>query len=397
MPDIAHELDPPSRLLLGPGPSNVHPRVSRALAAPVLGYLDPAWFTVMDETVALLRRVYGTENRVTFPISGTGTAGMEALLYNLLEPGDKAIIGVNGYFGDRLHQIALRAGAEVLPLRAPWGQPVDPERVRIALKENPGVSLVAVVHGETSTGVLQPLDRLGEIVRQYGALLLVDCVTTLGGEAVDIDANGIDAAYSCTQKALSCPPGLSPITLSERAWEKIARRKTPAQSWYLDLKLLAEYWLGNRTYHHTPPVAMIYALREGLRLVLEEGPEQRYARHRRNAAALRAGLAALGLPFIAADPYSLPTLTAVQPPAGVDEAALRAALRDRYGIEIGGGLGPLRGKAWRIGLMGVNATAANVLLVLTALEAVLAEAGYPVAPGAASAAARQVLAAAPSD
>lgn len=392
MIERVHDLDPPSRLLLGPGPSNVHPRVTRALSAPVVGYLDPAWFAVMDETVALLRRVYGTDNRVTFPISGTGTAGMEALLVNLIEPGDTVIVGVNGYFGDRIHQIARRAGADAVPLRAPWGQPIDPERVRIALKEHPAARLVAVVHGETSTGVLQPLDALGHIVREHDALLLVDCVTTLGAEAIDVDARLIDAAYSCTQKALGCPPGLAPITLGERAWEKVVRRKTPPNSWYLDLRLLADYWLDGRTYHHTPPASMIYALREGLRLVLEEGLERRTARHRQAAAALRAGLATLGLPFIAADDCWLPALTAVQLPDGLDDAAIRAALRDRYGIEIGGGLGPLRGKAWRIGLMGTNATAANVLLVLAALEAVLAEAGYPVEPGAATAAAARALA-----
>jgi alanine-glyoxylate transaminase/serine-glyoxylate transaminase/serine-pyruvate transaminase len=389
--DSFRDLDPPSRLLLGPGPSNVHPRVTRALTAPVVGYLDPAWFAVMDETVTLLRRVYGTENRVTFPISGTGTAGMEALLFNLIEPGDKVLVGVNGYFGDRLHQIARRAGGDVIPLRAMWGQPIDPERVRIALKENPGVTLVAVVHGETSTGVLQPLEALGRIVREYEALLVADCVTTLGGEAVDVDAWLVDAAYSCTQKALGCPPGLSPLTVGERAWAKIERRASPAQSWYLDLKLLAEYWLGTRTYHHTPPAAMVYALREGLRVVLEEGLEQRYARHRTNAAALRAGLETLGLPFIAAEGCWLSTLTAVQIPETIDDTAIRGQLRDRYNIEIGGGLGPLRGKAWRIGLMGYGATATNVLLVLAALETVLREAGYPVERGAASAAAAAVL------
>ncbi|GIW06503.1 MAG: alanine--glyoxylate aminotransferase [Dehalococcoidia bacterium] len=391
MTNLLPDLDPPARLLLGPGPSNVHPRVTRALSAPVVGYLDPAWFTVMDETAALLRQVYGTENRVTFPISGTGTSGMEALLVNLIEPGDKVIVGLNGYFGDRIHQIALRAGADVIPVRALWGQPIDPERVRIALKEHPGVALVAVVHGETSTGVLQPLERLGRIVREHDALLLADCVTTLGGEAVTVDAWLVDAAYSCTQKALGCPPGLSPITVGPRAWAKIERRKTPPQSWYLDLRLLAEYWLGGRAYHHTPPAPMIYALREGLRIVLEEGLQQRSTRHRTNAAALRAGLATFGLPFVAAEDCWLPALTAVQIPDTVDDAAIRTTLRDRYNIEIGGGLGPLRGKAWRIGLMGYGSTAANVLLVLAALEAALAEAGYPIQPGAAVEAAARRL------
>jgi alanine-glyoxylate transaminase/serine-glyoxylate transaminase/serine-pyruvate transaminase len=357
----------------------------------VVGYLDPAWFSVMDETVALLRQVYQTTNRVTVPISGTGTAGMEALLFNLIEPDDQVVVGVNGYFGDRIHQIALRAGAEVFPLRAPWGEPISPGRVRIALREHPQVRLVALVHAETSTGVLQPLEEIAEIVHQHGALLLVDCVTSLGGVPVLCDAWGIDAAYSCTQKALSCPPGLSPVTLSERAWERVSRRKRAAQSWYLDLKLLVEYWLGNRTYHHTPPAAMIYALREGLRLVLEEGIEQRVARHRHLAEALWAGLEALGLPCLATPPHRLPTLTTVLVPEHLDEARVRATLRDRFNLEIGGGLGPLRGKVWRIGLMGAGATPANLLLLLSALETALAAEGYPLQPGAAVAAAARVL------
>ncbi|MFN8535379.1 MAG: alanine--glyoxylate aminotransferase family protein [Dehalococcoidia bacterium] len=393
MTSSIRDLDIPSRILLGPGPSNVDPRVTRAMSAPVIGYLDPAWFAVMDETVALLRQVYGTENRMTFPLSGTGTSGMEALFYNLVEPGDRVIVGLNGYFGDRMLQIAQRAGADVIPVRAMWGEPIDPERVRIALKENPGVSLVAVVHGETSTGVLQPLDGLGRVVREYDALLMADCVTTLGGEAVDVDARLIDAAYSCTQKALGCPPGLSPITVGERAWAKINARRTPAQSWYLDLKLLGDYWLGGRTYHHTPPASLIYGLREGLRIILEEGTEQRYARHQRNAEALQAGLDRFGLPFIAADGCRLPALTAVQLPDTLDDAKVRTLLRDRYNLEIGGGLGPLRGKAWRIGLMGFGSTATNVLLVLAALETALAGEGYPVQPGQAVEAAARRLAA----
>ncbi len=345
----------------------------------------------MDNTAALLRQVYQTENRVTFPLSGTGSSGMEALLYNILEPGDEVIIGVNGFFGDRMLEMAHRCGATPVPIRAVWGDPIQPARVKIAFNEHPNAKAVAIVHAETSTGVLQPLEEIGQIVRDHGALLIADCVTSLGGVQIDADARLIDAAYSCTQKCLGCPPGLSPITVNDRAWAKITARKRPAQGWYLDLKLLNEYWFGSRAYHHTPPASMIYGLQEGLRVVLEEGLAARQDRHVRNGEALQAGVQAMGLALLANETCRLPMLTTVSVPNDVDDARVRGRLRDQWNIEIGGGLGAMRGQAWRIGLMGAGSTAANVLLLLSALEEALRAEGLPVEAGVGAAAAAEVL------
>src|SRR5579871_4982013 len=289
------EFAPPERILLGPGPSLVHPRVLRAMAAPLLGHLDPAFVAMMDEVKAMLRTVFGTENALTIPISGTGSAGMEACVVNLVEPGDEIVVGVNGVFGGRLAEVAERAGAVVRRIEAPWGRVIRAEQVEAALSATKRPKLVALVHAETSTGAWQPLEDVARLAREHDALLLADCVTSLGGVPVEVDAWGVDAAYSGTQKCLSCPPGLSPVTLSARAVEKLAARKSKVQSWYLDLTMLRQYWGQERFYHHTAPINMLYGLHEALRLVLEEGLAARFARHRLNHAALVAGLEAMGL------------------------------------------------------------------------------------------------------
>jgi alanine-glyoxylate transaminase/serine-glyoxylate transaminase/serine-pyruvate transaminase len=386
------EFLPPRRLLLGPGPSQVHPRVLQAMAAPLLGHLDPAFLAMMEEVKAMLRVVFGTQNALTIPISGTGSAGMEACIVNLVEPGDGVIVGVNGVFGGRMSEVAERAGATVERVEAPWGTVIQAERIEAALRRTPRAKLVAIVHAETSTGAWQPLADIGRLAREHDALFLVDCVTSLGGAPVDVDALGIDAAYSGTQKCLSCPPGLSPITMGQRALDAMARRKTKVQSWYLDLALLAQYWGSERVYHHTAPISMNYALRESLRLVLEEGLEARYVRHLRNHHALAAGLEALGLSLASEAGHRLPMLNAVTVPAGVDEARVRGRLLADDGIEIGGGLGPMKGVVWRIGLMGESSRPEHVLTVLAALESALRAEGRSVEPGVALAAAQHAWA-----
>jgi alanine-glyoxylate transaminase/serine-glyoxylate transaminase/serine-pyruvate transaminase len=383
----AGEFNPPDRLLLGPGPSQVHPRVLRAMSAPLIGHLDPAFVQMMEDVKDLLRVVFATKNPLTIPISGTGSAGMEACLVNLLEPGDEFVVGVNGVFGTRMAEVAERAGAVVRRVEAPWGKIVRPEQFEAALKNATKPKLVAVVHAETSTGAWQPLPEIATLAHDHGALMLADCVTSLGGVPVLTDEWGIDAAYSGTQKCLSCPPGLSPITFSPRAVDVVKARKTKVQSWYLDLSLLAQYWGEERVYHHTAPITMNYALREALRLVVEEGLEARYARHRRNHEALAAGLAPLGLALAAEAGHRLPMLNAVTVPDGVDEAKVRGRLLTEHGIEIGGGLGPMKGKVWRIGLMGESSRRASVLSVLAALEDALGAVGQPVRRGAGVAAA----------
>jgi alanine-glyoxylate transaminase/serine-glyoxylate transaminase/serine-pyruvate transaminase len=390
------QLNPSPRVLLGPGPSDAHPRVLSAMTTPLLGYLDPEFLEIMDETQELLRRAYQTSNALTFPISATGMAGMETCMVNLIEPGDRAVICVNGFFGQRMVEVAGRAGAAVATLERPWGEVFDLQQVReIVQKVRPKV--LGIVHAETSTGAWQPMEGLGALCREFDTLLLLDTVTSLGCVPVDLDGWGVDAAYSCSQKGLSCPPGLSPVSFSPRALEAIGRRKTKVQNWYFDLALLQRYWGPERVYHHTAPGSMIYALREGLRVLHEEGLAARWARHLRNHQALKAGLTALGLEYVAAEGHQLPQLNAVRIPAGVDDLAVRQRLLSEFGIEIGGGLGEYRGKVWRIGLMGYSSRPNNVLLVLAALEQCLAAQGVRVTPGAGVAAANKVYAASSSN
>jgi alanine-glyoxylate transaminase/serine-glyoxylate transaminase/serine-pyruvate transaminase len=386
------EFRPPARLLLGPGPSEVPARVLRAMSAPLLGHLDPAFIAMMEDVKALLRMVFGTTNELTIPISGTGSAGMEACLVNLLEPGDTFVVGVNGVFGTRMAEVAERAGARVVRVEAPWGRIVRAEQVEAALKNCERPKLVALVHAETSTGAWQPLAEAAQLAHDHGALFLADCVTSLAGVPVDVDALGIDAAYSGTQKCLSCPPGLSPITFGPRAVEVVTTRKTKVQSWYLDLSLLAKYWGEERVYHHTAPITMNYALREALRLVAEEGLAARYARHQLHHRALAAGLEAMGLALVSQAGHRLPMLNAVSVPDRVAEDKVRSCLLERHGIEIGAGLGPMKGKVWRIGLMGESCKRSSVLVVLSALEQALQAQGRAPAPGSGLAAAQAVYA-----
>jgi alanine-glyoxylate transaminase/serine-glyoxylate transaminase/serine-pyruvate transaminase len=369
----------------------VHPRVLAALATPLVGHLDPAFVALMEETKRMLRVVFGTTNELTIPISGTGSAGLEATIVNLVESGDEVVIGVNGVFGTRLSEVAARAGATVIAAEAPWGESVPPETIAEALAKAKKPRLVVLVHAETSTGVWQPLAEASRMAREHDALFVVDCVTSLGGCPVDVDRAGIDAAYSGTQKCLSCPPGLAPITFGPRAVARLRARTAKVQSWYLDLTMLEKYWGEERVYHHTAPISMNYALYEALRIVLEEGAEARYARHRRNHEALVAGLEALGLGMAVASGERLWMLNSVRIPAGVDDPAVRRALLEE-GIEIGGGLGPLKGQTWRIGLMGESSTAANVTRLLGALERILPRHGFACGSGVGVAAAERVYA-----
>jgi alanine-glyoxylate transaminase/serine-glyoxylate transaminase/serine-pyruvate transaminase len=386
------ELNPPVRLLMGPGPSNADPRVLRAMATPVIGHLDPAFLAIMDETMSWLRQVYQTTNHHTVPISATGSAGVETMLVNLLEPGDEVIVGIIGYFGQRLAEVASRTGARVRIIEAPFGEVIAPERFEEELKRRPA-KLVALVHAETSTGALQPVAEVAEIAHRYGALIAIDCVTSLGGLPVQIDEWGIDAAASCSQKCLGAPPGLSPVTFGPRAMEAVAKRKTKCQSWYLDLSLLFAYWgdgkANTRVFHHTGPISMIYAMREALRIVLEEGLEARFARHEKAHRAFVAGLEAMGLSLFTRGP-KLPMLNVVNIPDGIDDMAVRRRLLE-LNIEIAGGFGPLAGKTWRVGLMGVNAQPQPVITLLNSLEMALAEQGYGCERGAAAAAASAVF------
>lgn len=383
------QLTPPARVLLGPGPSDVHPRVLAAMTTPLLGHLDPAYLDIMNEVQGLLRQVYQTSNPLTFAVPGTGMSGMECCVVNLIEPGDSIVVCVNGFFGGRIAEIAARAGANVTTLERPWGEAFDQNQVRDVLaKARPKV--LGIVQAETSTGVRQPLDGLGQLCHEFDTLLLVDSVTALGCIPVEVDRWEIDAVYSCSQKGLGCPPGLAPVSFSPRAIAAIERRKAKVQSWYLDVTLLRRYWGEERFYHHTAPITMMYALREGLRIVLEEGLPQRFARHEKNHRALKAGLAALGLCYTAAEGFQLPQLNAVRIPVGADDLTTRKRLLGEFGIEIGGGLGDFKGKAWRIGLMGYGSRPNNVVLVLGALEQCLAAQGVKVTPGAGLAAANQV-------
>jgi alanine-glyoxylate transaminase/serine-glyoxylate transaminase/serine-pyruvate transaminase len=336
----------------------------------------------MDEVQQLLRDTFRTSNALTFAISGTGSAGMEAAVANVIEPGDTAVVGMNGAFGARLATMVERCGGRVLAVEVPWGSIIDPESLREALSKTRQVKLVALVHAETSTGVCQPLDGVSTLCRQHDALLLVDAVTSLGGMPVEVDAWGIDICYSATQKCLSCPPGLAPITISPRAFEAIRRRKSPCRSWYLDFRLVADYWTeGKRVYHHTAPVSMLYGLREALRLIHEEGLPARFARHRINSIALAAALSELGLSALPDDRHRLPMLTCLRLPDHIEDAPTRAVLLEEHGIEIGGGLGPLKGQVWRIGLMGESSQQAHVLTLLNAVEDVFARSGWLMDPG----------------
>jgi len=379
------DIDPGERILMGPGPSNVPPRVIQAMSAPCVGYLDPYFLSVMDETQSLLRFLFQTQNPLTIPVSGTGTAGMEACLANLVEPGQEVVVCVNGFFGSRMADIVRRLGGQLIGVDADWGRAIDPEVVQRAVQgRNP--KLIAVVHAETSTGVHQPLKELASVAHRSGALFLVDMVTSLGGIEVAVDRTGIDAAYSGSQKCISCPPGLAPISFSPAAMKALESRNGPVPSFYLDMSIVRSYWGAERKYHHTAPINMIYALREALRIIAEEGLEARFARHQLNHRALVAGIEAMGLVMLVPEPERLPTLNAIRIPEGVDDTRVRKALLDDFGIEIGGGLGDLRGKIWRVGLMGHTCRRKNVLMFLSALETVLKSEGIKVKTGAIEAA-----------
>jgi alanine-glyoxylate transaminase/serine-glyoxylate transaminase/serine-pyruvate transaminase len=369
----------------------VHPRVLQALSAPLLGHLDPAFLTVMNDVQQSLRPLFATTNPFTIAVSGTGSAGMEAAIVNIVEPGDAVIVGVNGVFGTRLATVVERCGGKAIKLEVPWGQVIPPDMIETALRRSSPVKAVVLVHAETSTGAWQPLEPVGAMCRNHQALLIVDAVTSLGGVPVDVDRWGIDVCYSATQKCLSCPPGLAPLTLSPQALSVIKSRRTPCQSWYLDMGLVADYWAeGSRAYHHTAPVSMLYALRESLRLIEQEGLPARFARHRLNSDALVAGLMELELTPLPSAEHRLPMLSCVTVPPHLDEAAVRQQLLQQFGIEIGGGLGPLKGKVWRIGLMGESCTEANVLTFLNALEEIFIRYGWLSTPGVALQAAARI-------
>ena len=363
-------LEIPTRLLLGPGPSNVHPTVLQAMNTPLVGHLDPAFLKLMDEIQSLLRYVWQTENSLTIAVSGTGTAAMEGAIANITEPGDVVLVGVNGYFGHRLVDMSRRYGADVPTITKPWGQTFTLDEIRTALETYRPV-ILALVHAETSTGARQPLEGVGELCREFDCLLLVDTVTSMGAVPLFLDAWGVDLAYSCSQKGLGCPPGASPLTVSARAMEKFHQRSTQVANWYLDISLLSKYWGKERTYHHTAPINLYYALREALRLITEEGLANCWQRHQRNAEYLWDGLENLGLTLHVERELRLPTLTTVRIPDGVDGKAIARQLLQEYGIEIGNGLGELAGQVWRVGLMGFNSDKENVERLLEALRQVL--------------------------
>jgi alanine-glyoxylate transaminase/serine-glyoxylate transaminase/serine-pyruvate transaminase len=377
------ELRAPTRLMMTPGPCSIDPRVYRALSTPLVGHMDP-WFvgTVITETQELLRSVFQTENRVTFPLSASGSGGIEASVINPLEPGDEAVMAVNGAFSERMALIAERTGAKIHRVESPLGCPVDPEDVRRVAKGRK-VKIVGVCHGETSTGVITPLEGFRQVADELGALLVVDAVATLGGVPLAVDKQRIDLCFSSTQKAISAPPGMSPFTVGPRTEEVLRNRKTPVQSWYFDLTTVMNFWGQERIYHHTPPVSIVYALREALRILFEEGLENGWRRHKQNQLGLIAGLEAMGLELFVQNPADrLPTVTAVRIPDGLDELRVRRQLLEEFGIEIAGGIGPTKGKIWRIGLMGYVSQAKHVLLFLATLEKVLLENGFHVGSGA---------------
>ncbi|WP_426964237.1 pyridoxal-phosphate-dependent aminotransferase family protein [Haloparvum alkalitolerans] len=370
------ELTPPDRTLMGPGPSPVHPRVLRAMSTPLVGHLDPSFVEIMNETQELLRYTFRTDNQWTIPVSGTGSASMEAAIGNLVEPGETMLVPTNGYFGGRMASMARRAGGEVVEVDAPWGEPLDPADVEAAFEEHQP-DVFGFVHAETSTGVLQPeVPELTSIAHDHDAYVIADSVTSLGGVELRVDEWDIDVAYSGPQKCLSCPPGASPLTLNDRAMDKVLDREEEPRSWYLDLSLLEGYWGDERAYHHTAPITNVYALREALRLVAEEGIENRWARHREVAGELKAGLGELGLEMNADDEFWLPSLNAVRVPDGVDDAAVIDHLLSEHDLEIASGLGDLAGDIWRMGCMGHGARTKNVEFLLATLEEALNEQGY---------------------
>jgi alanine-glyoxylate transaminase / serine-glyoxylate transaminase / serine-pyruvate transaminase len=364
------QLSVPPRILLGPGPSLVDPRVLQVMASPLVGHLDPFFLDLMDRTKSLLQQVFQTQNQITIPVSGTGSAAMEAAVANMVEPGISVLVCINGYFGGRIAEMASRYGGEVRTITRPWGEIFSPDEVKQALRRQPA-KVVAIVHAETSTGALQPVDEIASIVHDQGGILIVDAVTSLGGVPLKVDAMDIDVCYSGSQKCLSCPPGISPITLGSRAVEFLENRKSKVANWYLDMSMVKAYWGSERTYHHTAPINMVYALYEALRIVFEEGLENRWERHWRNAGLLWDGLEDLGLQLHVPLDYRLPSLTTVRVPDGVEELAVRQRLLSDYNIEISGGLGELKGKVWRIGLMGFSSRRENVRLLISALAELL--------------------------
>jgi alanine-glyoxylate transaminase/serine-glyoxylate transaminase/serine-pyruvate transaminase len=385
---------PPARTLMGPGPSDVNPRILEAMSRPTIGHLDPAFITMMDELQELLRYAFRTRYALTMPVSAPGSAGMETCFVNLVEPGDKVVVCQNGVFGGRMKENVERAGGTAVMVEDDWGRAVDPDKVEEALQANPDAKILAFVHAETSTGAISDAETLAALARKYDCLTIVDTVTALAGSPLEVEEWGLDAVYSGSQKCLSCVPGLAPVTFSERAVEVVTSREHAVQSWFLDLNLILGYWQGGgkRAYHHTAPINTLYALHEALVILQEEGIENSWARHRRNHEALKAGIEAMGLEFVVPEAERLPQLNAVSVPDGVDEATVRAALLDEYNLEIGAGLGAMAGKIWRIGLMGYASNPTNVLFCLGALDAVLSGMQATIEPGVAVPAARKALA-----
>ena len=385
--------NPPIRTLMGPGPSDVHPRILQAMARPTIGHLDPAFIGMMDEMKLLLQYAFQTKNALTIPVSAPGSAGMETCFVNLVEPGDKVIVCQNGVFGGRMKENVERSGGQAVMVEDAWGMPVDPQKLEDALKAHSDAKLVCFVQAETSTGVESDVKTLAEIAQHHGCLTIVDAVTSVGGSPLRLDEWGVDAVYSGSQKCLSCTPGLSPVSFSERAAARIKSRKHKVQSWFLDLNLVMSYWGGDgkRAYHHTAPINALYGLHEALVMLAEEGLEKAWARHQRNHQALRAGIEAMGMQFLVQESHRLPQLNAINVPEGVDEAQVRQRLLAQFSLEIGAGLGSLAGKIWRIGLMGYTSNPKNVLFCLTALERVLTELKAPIVAGTAAAAAGKLL------
>ena len=384
---------PPQRVLMGPGPSDTHARVLNAMARPTLGHLDPVFTEMMEEIKELMRYAFQTKNRMTFPVSGPGSVGMEMCFVNMITPGDKVIVCRNGVFGGRMIENVERHGGVAVVVDDPWGEPVDPQKVEDALKKNPDAKIVAFVHAETSTGASSDAKTLCEIARRYNCLTIVDTVTSLGGTPIKVDEWGIDAIYSGSQKCLSCPPGLSPVSFSERVTELVKNRKQKVHSWFMDISLLLNYWgSSTRTYHHTAPTNALYGLHEALLMLAEEGLEHSWARHHRNYLALKAGFATLNMEYVVKESYRLPQLNSVFVPTGIDEKEVRRRLLDDFSLEIGAGLGDFAGKVWRFGLMGTSSRIENVMFCLNALESVFAAMGEKVERGAAASAAHRVYA-----